>query len=475
MKWNEKLSTDLMAFSAVKILVKRHYFQSLFFVLPALIIFVIATASLAFGTRNPALSFGLVFTWVVWWGLLIALYVILGRGWCIMCPFGALGEWVQRLSLWWKRKWGLGFDFKYPRRLHNLWMAIAFFIIFIFLDVGYGVSNTPILTVGLISVIVLGAIWVFFFFERRTFCLYHCPLTAFIGISSMLAPFEVRRKDAEVCRQCQSKACFRGSEHSYGCPTLLFQGGGVDTNRDCILCTECIKACPYDNITMRFRPWGTDLWRRKRGRLDEAVAAIVIAGLVTTVSLFLVLFLPSVKPVMDGLLPAGTPPNDWPRIASVALLFVIGVLATMLLMYGFSYLSRLFSGMKEARTSTFFIHFAYALVPLGVMKFLSDILDHVFRTWGALFDVVKALFQDFPFNRVVPEEVTVNQLMTADQTYLFQVMLITTGFGLSLLVAYRLAKRLFPQRDLAFRAFLPIGTFIFILDMAGLWALSAAL
>jgi ferredoxin len=241
----------------------------------------------------------------------------------------------------------------------------------------------------------------------------------------MFAPFEIRRRDAEVCRQCKTKDCYRGNEQFYGCPTFEFPGGGMDSNRDCLLCTECIKACPYENITMRLRGWGRDLWARKRGKLDESVAAVILASLVTMVSLLLVLFLPKLHILMSTVLPAGTPPNDWPRVVSIGLLYLGGIATALLLMYGFSHLSRLFSGAKDTATKTFFIHFGYAVIPLGIMKFLADILDHVFRTWGA--------------------------------------------------VAHRLAGRMFPERATAFRAFLPMGAFIFIMGMAALWTLSAAL
>lgn len=474
MKVNKKHTIDLMDIGFIRRLVKLPYFQFLLLA-PATLFFTIAAISIVFGVKHPGFNFGMVFTWVVWWGMLLLLFVIFGRGWCAMCPFGAFGEWLQRLSLWPKRKWGLGFNFKYPRRLQNLWFAIGFFVVFIFLDNGYGLSNSPVLTVGLIAVIILGALWISLLFERRTFCLYHCPLTVLIGISSMFAPFEIRRRDSEVCRQCREKACFRGSEQAYGCPTFVFQGAGVDKNRDCLLCTECIRACPHDNIGMRFRFWGHDLWARRKGRLDESVGSVIIAGLVTVVSLFLVLFLPQAKSFVETILPAGTSPSDLPRVMSIGVLYLGGLATALLLMYGFSYLSKLFSGVKDTGTKSFFIHFGYAAIPLGVMKFISDILDHVFRTWGAIFDVIRALFLDFPLNRVIAEEVTVKQLMTANQTYVFQLVLISIGFGLSLYVAYKLAGRMFSDRNIAFRAFLPIGAFIFIMGMTALWALSAAL
>ena len=249
----------------------------------------------------------------------------------------------------------------------------------------------------------------------------------------------------------------------------------MDSNRNCILCTECIKACPHENITMRIRGWGYDLWARKRGRFDESVAAVILASVVTVVSLLLVLFLPKLYLLVRPVLPAGTPPNDWPRLVSIGLIYLGGIAVALLLMYGFSHLSRLFSGAKDIETRVFFIHFGYAVIPLGVMKFLSDILDHVFRTWGAVVDVTRALVRDFPLNRLMLEEVTIKQLMSAEQTYLLQMVMIGIGFGFSLYVAHKLAERMFPDRATVSRSFLPIGTFIFILTMAALWALSAAL
>ena len=474
MRLGGKRSWDLLNIGIIRRLVRLPYFQFLLLA-PAMAFFILAAVTIIFGVQHPAYNFGMVFTWVVWWGMLIIMFVVVGRGWCAMCPFGAFGEWVQRLSLWWRRNWSLGFNFKYPRRLKNLWLAIGIFVIFIFLDNGFGLSNSPPLTVGLIAVLILGAIWVSLFYERRTFCLYHCPLTVLIGMSSMMAPLEIRRKDADTCRQCKDKACYNGNDHAYGCPTFEFQGRGMDSNRNCTLCTECIRACPHDNIAINVRGVGRDLWARKKGRLDESVAAVIITGLVSMVPLSLVLFLPGVKSFMETVLPAGTPPADWPRLVSIGLLFLAGLVGALLLVYGFSYLGRRFSGSQATGTKAFFIHFAYAVIPLGAMKFIADILDHIFRTWGAVGGVIGGLFQDFPLNRIAPEEIAIRQLMTADQTYVLQVVLIAIGLGLSFFVAYRLAGRMFAEKETAFRAFVPVGASVLVMGMAAMWSLSAAL
>ncbi|MEE8374351.1 MAG: hypothetical protein V3R87_11595, partial [Dehalococcoidia bacterium] len=201
----------------------------------------------------------------------------------------------------------------------------------------------------------------------------------------------------------------------------------------------------------------------------------IITGLVSVVPLSLVLFLPEMKSFMETVLPAGTPPADWPRLASIGLLFLGGLAVALLLVYGFSYLGRLLSGANGTGTKAFFIHFGYAVIPLGAMKFIADILDHIFRTWGAVGGVIGGLFKDFPLNRIAPDEITIRQLMTADQTYVLQVVLIAIGLGLSFYVAYRLARRMFSDKEIAFRAFVPVGASVLVMGMAALWSLSAAL
>lgn len=474
-KGGEKTSKplDLMRFGTVRRLVMVHPFQFLV-TLPVLAVFVVASFSILYGVRMAGMNFGMVLTWVVWWGLLIGMFIVFGRGWCLVCPFGSAGEWLQRASLWWKAKWRLGFDFKYPRRLRNLWLGILAFVVFLFLDAGYGISNNVALTGGLLVTMLLLSAWMGLVYEGRAFCRYVCPLTVFIGVSSMFAPFEIRRKDAALCRACRTQDCFRGNERYHACPTAQFQGAGLDSNRDCVLCTECLKACPSRNVGMNLRMWGRDLWRRKTGRPDEAAAASIIPGLVTVVPFLLIILLPSLRQAFASLLPAGTPPNDWPRLAGISAVYLGGIGITLLLMHGFSRLSKRFSGSGET-AGTLFNHFAYALVPLGVMKFLADILDHVLRNWGYLVDAVRGLMLDFPRNRAMVPESGLRELLGTGWIYFLQAALVLIGFAFSLYVALKLAGKLFPEKTAAFRAFLPVGGFILLLALTAIWTLSTVL
>jgi hypothetical protein len=44
------------------------------------------------------------------------------------------------------------------------------------------------------------------------------------------------------------------------------------------LCTECLKACPKDNIALNLRPFGADLLVAKERRMDEAYKAFIMLG-----------------------------------------------------------------------------------------------------------------------------------------------------------------------------------------------------
>jgi hypothetical protein len=60
--------------------------------LVALLFFTLAIVAGMFGTPVGNRNFGIVFVWIVWWGLLILLLVrFVGRLWCAVCPIPAPG------------------------------------------------------------------------------------------------------------------------------------------------------------------------------------------------------------------------------------------------------------------------------------------------------------------------------------------------------------------------------------------------
>ena len=143
---------DILRWAPIRRLVGLRAFQFLV-ILPTAAVVAVILLSTAVGIEHPSFNFGTVFTWVVWWGALLLSFIVLGRAWCLVCPLGALGEWVQRLSFWRRVPYTAGYHFRWPKPLRNMGLATGLFIVFVWLDNGYGMSNSPRMTARLIVVI----------------------------------------------------------------------------------------------------------------------------------------------------------------------------------------------------------------------------------------------------------------------------------------------------------------------------------
>mgnify|MGYP005842522439 CR=1 FL=1 len=239
------------------------------FQIPTLLVFV---AVLYFGFRGPpdaSRNPATVLTWIIWWPGLVLLILLLGRIWCLMCPFGSLGDAVQR-------RWSL--QLKLPRPLRNLWGQVLIFQVLTWAFLYWQIDARPRATAWLLAVLALAAMAVAALFERRSFCRYLCPIGGLIGLYSTVSPLELRVKSREVCRSHQGRDCVVGNERGRACPMLEFPGN-LDRNVYCNLCLECVKACPLDNLRLSLRPPGKDLWTTAHRQADETAAVAILWGI----------------------------------------------------------------------------------------------------------------------------------------------------------------------------------------------------
>ena len=201
-----------------------------------------------------------------------------------MCPFGGFGEWIQRKSFFKRTQSALGLGKKYPQKLaqYGLISSVATFVLLTYIEEFFNIAGpgAPHDTSFMVIGIVLSAVIAFLVFERRTFCRYLCPLSSLIGtVGSMGSIAGFRTKDRKVCQSCESKACMRGDNDGYGCPWYTWPGS-ADSNSFCGLCTECYKACPVDNVGLFVQKPLTSVIAPSRKRMDIAVTAAVLMGLV---------------------------------------------------------------------------------------------------------------------------------------------------------------------------------------------------
>src|SRR4030067_3872340 len=90
---------DLLENGSIRSIFKSRKTQFLF-QLPAVLLLVLVVFAGFFGIQNSNKSLATISIWVIWWSLLIISLALFGRVWCLMCPFGAIGDWVQRRTFY---------------------------------------------------------------------------------------------------------------------------------------------------------------------------------------------------------------------------------------------------------------------------------------------------------------------------------------------------------------------------------------
>ncbi len=458
---------ELTKYRPVRELFKSRWFPT-GLILVNLVIFVVILVSALIGGLSPGnLNFGVMITWVLWWVLLMTIFVpIAGRFWCMMCPFPLIGDWIQRgklIGVGRQKSWGL--NKKWPKKFRNLWpLTLVFFVTTLF----FGFFTViPIATFALLVVVILTAIAVALVFEKRTFCLYICPVSGFQGLYSNFSAVEVRAKDPDVCKAHRPKTCYLGNENGYGCPWLEHP---YDMNRNtyCGLCLECFKTCPYDNMAFNLRPFGADfLTERKRTdevynrrSTDEAFKGLTMIGILV------VFFLVMQGPYgwLRDMVRVETLPGYWLFVAAYTLMAFALVPALFL---GASWLSKLASGVRDVPLKEVFVEFSYCLIPLGIARWAAFSVALLFVN-GSYVPTVLSDPLSLGWNLFGTADLGFHPFWTGAIPYL-QMLLLFVGLAFSVEYGYRFAERLFGAGPAAKRGWIPMFLFLVGLSISFLW------
>jgi NAD-dependent dihydropyrimidine dehydrogenase PreA subunit len=116
--------------------------------------------------------------------------------------------------------------------------------------------------------------------ERRAFCSYVCPVGHLLGLYAHCSILKWRAADASVCSTCPGKDCVAKSRRlgilRRSCTSGLYPPA-IRDNRDCLLCTQCLKVCPQDNLRLAVgAPW-SDL-RQPLGLTGAQLAFLAIVS-----------------------------------------------------------------------------------------------------------------------------------------------------------------------------------------------------
>jgi transcriptional regulator with AAA-type ATPase domain/polyferredoxin len=209
--------------------------------------FVFATllAFCFFGPRDARTNLGAIAGWSIWWPAMGLSFVIAGRSWCALCPLSVPGSVAQRF---------VNLRLEIPRwiKRHDRHLALAGFFLIILVEEVLELRQSPRAT-GVLLLAIAGLAFVAsLLYPRRSWCRHLCPLGGFAGVGATGAVLELRPTPDICSAQCRDHACYRGNGRTPGCPMfqhLMF----VESSRDCILCLDCVRACPNGSPQLNLR------------------------------------------------------------------------------------------------------------------------------------------------------------------------------------------------------------------------------
>jgi ferredoxin len=424
-------------------------------------LFALVIAAGLFGNQLPTKNIAPLLTWTIWWCGLVLLIMYAGKAWCYVCPWDAVAGWAEGLGFG-RRRARLGLGLTWPRWLRTIWPATLLFIGLTWIELGFGVTMNPRATAWLALAMFGMAFASAFIFDRKAFCRYGCLVGRISGLYALFSPVEVRAKDLDTCRTCATKSCYRGNERGEPCPTFQYLGA-MAQNTYCISCMECVKTCEADNVALRLRPWGSDLFGARRVRPDEAYLALIMLSLTGFHGL-------TMTPTWGAML-------EWARsvlAVGESTAFTLGMLAIMigpiLLYAGLVALSRWAAREQAGRYRDHFLAYAYALLPIALFYHLAHNSEHLLMEGQRLVPLLSDPF-GFEWNLFGTAAWTLAPLVSMQTLWAIQVLLVAVGHVYSLGAARQTAGMLFAGARPARRSQLPMLGAMILFSIMSMWLL----
>jgi hypothetical protein len=414
----EKTGLDLLKINWIKRLVLWKYFRHMF-IFPTLIIFlaiiVLGFIDVQDGQRNIAT----VYTWTLWWTLVIFTFIIAGRFWCMMCPFAFIGDLVQKY---------VSFNKSLPRWLQNMWFQTFAFIALTWAFTVMAFGSKPVVTAYLIAGILLAAVIVSIIYQRRSFCRHVCPIGAVIGIYSMISPIELRSCKEERCSNHRQKTC------SEVCP-MMESPYDMDNNVYCNFCMKCQPACVSQNLGLRLRSFGKDIYSSLRKNTAEALAALFLLGVVIVETLAMTSSWQPLEQRVGEILGISSPSVIYTISFSLLILLPAGVF------YLLCCLLRLWLGKETYKTKKIVTEFAFLFIPLGVALHFAHNIQHLLLESPIAVPATLRFLQNLGIGTSISPDWNPLPFMGLEPIFFIQIGIITLGFALTLYVLYRMLRR----------------------------------
>lgn len=218
--------------------------------------------------------------WGIWWPAMVWIAVLFGRAWCMVCPLELVSNVSERVG----RRLGL------HQRSLRPWIASGVIIVFLYALIQFLVASaeirrvpayTSLFLIGLLTIAAISG----FLFKDRAFCRGFCPVGLLLNAYGRGGMLAVRAGRGTACQGCTGKGCIRACNRQKAdgrsCPSLL-NPPKLNSNRDCLVCGQCIKVCEPDNMRLLLRrPFPTGDARDESASWPMTLFIMLVSGFVT--------------------------------------------------------------------------------------------------------------------------------------------------------------------------------------------------
>ena len=423
------------------------------------------------GPQRAAQNLATVVPWVHYRGFVVLALLLAGNLFCMGCPFTIPRTLAKHLSIRGRR---------FPRVLRNKWLAILSLFGLFFVYEWFDLWASPALTAWLIVAYFLASFVLEAVFTESAFCKYVCPLGTFNFVYSTASPTQITTRSLEICKSCAGKECVNGSyapepsiridsipvldgstqevevrhgpQGTPGCGTELFVPQ-IKSNLDCVLCLDCVRACPHDNVALIARLPGRELFNMdawpKRWDISLMVIALAFMGIVNAFGM-----IPPVYGLLQDIantlgLSSATMSSDLIAGLTLFIVFAVGglILPVVLALLAGTLTRALTNTFKKYSLRDTVAAFAPAFVPLSFGIWIGH---YGFHFLIGAFSIVP-VFQNF----LIDHNITLlgsepNWMLSGIQDVgaigIMQVIALLGGFLLSMVIAQGRAQRLY-RRD----------------------------
>ncbi|WP_443660992.1 4Fe-4S binding protein [Clostridium sp.] len=410
----EKKQKDFLKNKTFKKFIKSKWYPGIF-QWPIALVFAFIVYELIAGPSDAHDNFGTAGTWVLWWPLLPIILLFFGRFWCILCPFGLLNDVVQKF---------VGNNKPVPKflRKYGIWIIDATFLMITWSDHVWGIVENPRGSGVLLLMITTAVIFSGALFERRTWCRYLCFLGGLSGNYSRAGMMELRATP-EVCKNCKTASCYKGTPEVPGCPMFEFPRT-MESSAECNLCGNCVKNCPNDSIRISPRTPTKELWDIKKPRVEVAFLAIVIMGIVFVQNITMLNIWENILHGLENIL--GT--TNYIITFTVTFLIAMAIPVALLILTGL-----IAKKFNKATIMENFARFGYSLIPLDLAGHIAHNLFHLLAEGKSVVYTIMEFFG-------VSSHGASTAIFPSPTIQMFQYIIIVIGTIGSIYTAYRIAK-----------------------------------